>query len=187
MPSLGFYAAASDFPSILELVMVSAGCRVFEAYSRPGETLRELASVAAALEVAADAPLTQLSLYAPGSGGEFRIDRFALNADAHPPALWREEVVGWGLIQLILQRERERGLGPSMTSHNSLKRAEKWSPIYPDYPPVEPWSFAEVTRVSARINRTIRNQLAVARAGSRPILPGAQALVQAGTTTLLSI
>ncbi len=189
MPNLDFYAARPDLDAVLAFVLGAAGCEVFESYSVPGKGLRRFKTLQDVLEVfdGARSQSVELMLYSPSMRGRYRISRIDLKPKALAATPWRETIEGWGLIQLSLRGVREGALPPSHTNHNTEVRALKWEPSYPHFPPLAEWDFTEVTRVSRRINTYIRDTLAVARSGSRPILAGAQALIQGGAVTLRAV
>lgn len=183
VPNLDFFAARPDLDALLGFVFNESECRVFECYSIPGRPLVEFASTAEALQAfdhGANAHLG-LMLYTQAMKGRCSIRRIDLNRDLFPDTPWRETIEGWGLIQLDLVGVRNGRLDHCHTNHSSEARARAWAATCPARCPVEEWDFAAVSRVSNRINRHIRTRLAVAKLGSRPVLPAAQALFAAGT------
>ena len=91
----------------------------------------------------------------------------------------RFESHGLGAIQLYLGNIQERRLWCSHANHNTEKRARKWVSAEDDPGAIDSWDWTAVTRISSRVNRCIR-RLAVARLGTRPILPSANAWHQDG-------
>jgi hypothetical protein len=183
VPHLAFYAALDDAALIMEFVFRE--CRVFEGYSTPDSPIRDFANpleLRTALAERGPGGL-DLMLYSPSMKGEFVVERFELKPGAIPGKSWRERISGWGLIQLELIGVREGKLRPSFTNHNTASRARAWSVTYPEVPTVEAWDFEEVTRISRRINRHIAG-LGVRTVGSRPILPAADAMANAGDIVL---
>jgi hypothetical protein len=183
MPRLGFYAAADDVLPVMGFVFQE--CRVFEGYSEPDEPLRSFASpeqVHDALERRGRDGLG-LMLYSPAMKGRFTVNRFALAPGAVPGKSWREQILGWGLIQMEWAGLGDSALPPSVTNHNSGKRARAWEQGDARIPPVDAWDFREVARLSRRINRHIAS-LGVRKHGSQPILPGADALLKSGAVVL---
>jgi hypothetical protein len=124
-----------------------------------------------------------LMIYSPSMKGQFTIERFDLKPGAIPGKSWRERISGWGLIQMELGKARNGVLTPSVTNHNTEKRARAWEQTYPSIPPLQGWDFVEVTRISRRINRHITS-LGVRREGPRPVLPGAEAMQKSGGIVL---
>ena len=186
MPNCDFYAAGDDVGRIVEFVLRETSCRVFELSSAPGRRLQEFTSVAALAAVRKPRqtwpPL--LTLWPMSANETLRIRRttFALKGQRRS---WREELEGWGLIQLYFSSVQGRSLSPSHTNHNTAARAAKWYPTYPELGKPSAWDFAAVTRESSRINRFIRS-LAVDRLGSRIVLPGAAALFEVGVEASLN-
>jgi len=171
---------------LLDFIIQQTGCDVFESYSALNRPLVQFSSSAAILEAfdGAGGVNLGLMLYAPEMRGRFRIRRFDLSRDLFPDEPWRETIEGWGLIQLELAGVRAGRLGHCHTNHNSETRAFRWEPTYPDFPPVSEWNFKAVTSISSRINRHVRGKLAVSKIGSRPVLAGAQALLDSGIVIL---
>ena len=186
MPNCDFYAADDDHRLIIEFVLAETSCRVFELSSEANEKLRKFRSFAelqSAKRKGVWPPL--LNLWSVSANPKVKVEKTKFAATKTRPAWTREELQGWGPIQLYLESPREGELRPSHTNHNSKKRAERWAPTYPEQPSVGGWDFATVNRESGRINRFIR-KLAVGKVGSRVVLPGAQALFVAGTQPRLN-
>lgn len=183
MPHLAFYATADDIALIMEFVLQE--CRVFESFSVPDSPLRSLTSpleVRDAFEQGGPGGLG-LMLHAPAMKGELVVERFQLKPNAIPGKSWRENISGWGLIHMEFNAPHGTTLWPSFTNHNSESRARAWEPTYPQLPPVAAWDFREVARISRRINRHIAG-LGIRKEGPRPILPGVEAMVKAGSIVL---
>lgn len=100
--------------------------------------------------------------------------RYELNPGALGDATFRFACEGWGLIQLFLRTPRDGQLPVSHTNHNSAARARAWAPTYPELGDPDLWDWRQVARASRRLNRHIQG-LAVAKDGSRPVLPAAYA------------
>jgi hypothetical protein len=183
VPHLAFYATPDDVASIMDAVL--GECRVFESYSVPDESLREFSSVSDIRDalVSYERQGFGLMLYAPSMKGAFVIERIHLKPGAIKGKSWREKISGWGLIQVAFGGVRGATLKPSLTNHNSERRARAWSNTVPALPPVDDWDFKEVTRISRRINRHIAGQ-AVRKQGARHVLHGADRLVAAGPVIL---
>lgn len=188
MPNCNFYAAGSDFVAILTFIFAETGCRVFESYSPFDQELVEFhcpEEIAARYPIGAcqaDAPSVLLRLLAPGAGGKITFKRIKLKPSTG--ATFRYTAEGWGFIHLHLGGVSPKGLVPSNTNHNSEKRATAWHPTCPELGPVDGWNWVEITRTSNQINRYIRNKLAVAKIGTRAVLPDAQAQLADGLRPL---
>jgi hypothetical protein len=181
MPNCDFYAAGDDHRLIIEFVLAETSCRIFELSSEANKKLREFRSFAELQSTKRNASWPSLlNLWPVSSNPKVKIEKQKFAATKTHPAWTREALQGWGTIQLYLESPREGGLRPSHTNHNSKKRAEKWAPIYPEGTSTGEWDFDAVNRESGRINRCIR-RLAVGKIRSRVVLPGAQALFEAGT------
>ena len=158
---------------------------MFESYSAPDEPLRAFATpgeVRNAFERSSVAGL-RLMIYSPSMKGRFTIERIDLEPGAIPGKSWREQISGWGLIQMNFGGVRNGSLAPSVTNHNTEKRARAWEQTYPTLPALESWDFREVTRISRRINRHIAS-LGIRKEGPRPVLPGAETMRENGAVVL---
>ncbi len=93
---------------------------------------------------------------------------------------YRYAMEGFGLVQLDLSvpRDNRRFLDNSHTNHYSQKRAEE-SAAHNAIGSLDEWDFKRITSFSSRLNREIRKR-AVAKLGSRPVLPGAFAEWKSG-------
>lgn len=181
MPNCDFYAAGDDFHLLVDFVLRETSCRVFELSSRPNKRVREFRSADALVALQRRGVLWPplLVLWPVSANASVRFRRVNVAAQGRRGAWWREEPEGWGLIQLYLVGPRGRSLSPSHTNHDTAARAGRWRSTYPELEAPSSWDFGAVTRESSRLNRFIRAQ-AVAKLGSRPVLPGAAALFEAG-------
>jgi hypothetical protein len=181
MPNLDFYAAGSDRDAVVDLIFSQPGCRIFESYSRPSQDIVEFTSPDHLRAALRSEPVVgqDLMQIAPPQA-PFQIRRFALRPELCHGHTFRHTIEGWGLIQFHLGGTGPDGVIGSHTNHNSVARARAWEPTYPDWPGVEQWDWKSVAFVSSRLNRMIR-KLAVAKIGSRPVLPSAAALIASGT------
>ncbi len=186
MPNCDFYAAGDDTQPIMEFILRETSCRVFELNSAPGRRLSEFTSFAelAAVRKPRQAWPPLLTLWPMSANANLRIRRSTVAMKGQRRS-WREELEGWGLIQLYFGAVQGRSLSPSHTNHNTAARAAKWRATYPELGKPSAWDFAEVTRESSRINRFIRS-LAVDKLGPRLVLPGAKALFMVGVEASLN-
>lgn len=188
MPNCNFYATPDDHEGLLTWLLADGACDIYELASDVGQPLKRFRSAA---EVRAQFErrypgggqwrAVHLQLYVLGAGPPFIPTRVAFEADADDDATFRDEAEGWGLVQLYLGGLSGGGtrLEDSRTNHNTLKRAETWSDTLPELGEVAAWDFAKITAFSSRLNREIRKR-AVAKIGSRVLLPGALELWNAG-------
>lgn len=179
MPNCNFYALQSDLETVLGFVFDKSGCRVFESYSEYGKSLCEFRSVAQLKEryplghCRGTAPSVLLMLL-PESAGDLVVEQIPKER-VRPDEPVRFSAGGWGLIALQLGGESPKGIVASHTNHNSEKRALAWHGTYGDvYGPPSAWNWPLVESASRRINSFVR-KAAVAKAGSRPVLPAAAA------------
>lgn len=191
MPNCDFYAARGDFEPILRFVFERMDCRVFETYSPFDHELREF-SCLEELADNADSKLGNCSNNKPSfflmlwpikASDQVRIRRIELDPVARL-GKHRHTVEGWGLISLQLGGLAEAKLHPSHTTHNSENRAKKWADSYENtMGDPSAWNWEVVTRTSAKLNRHIRS-LAIAKIGSRPVLPEAKEALDAGARAM---
>ncbi len=181
MPNCDFYAAPGDYESILRFVFEDLDCRVFEAYSRIDNELREFFGPAEIVELpelgVGEAPCS-LVLWPVVASRKVEICRIDLASSANLGS-HRYMVRGWGLIQLDLGGFSRKGLHRSHTNHNTEKRALKWYLAEEGMGHPSEWEWPIVTGTSSQLNRKIRG-LARAKHGSRPILPAAKILLDSG-------
>lgn len=173
MPNLDFYASGQDHRDILDFVFASGECRVFELTSKPDRTIVEFSQLDQVFSHYAQGESLLLQLLPLQSQGTAVFREHPLNAGALGSATFRFVCEGWGLIQLYLESPRQNQLRPSHTNHNSLARALRWAPTYPELGDPTLWQWPEVLRFSRRLLRGI-SKLAVNKQGSRPILKHAQ-------------
>ncbi len=185
MPNCDFYAVGADFEAVLGFVFADASFRVYESYSPYGHELAEFRAID---EVARRYPLGRCDVNSPSvllqlapilAGGEVKAERIELLLEGRES--FRYTASGWGLIQLYLGGVSPTGIVLSHSNHNSEARARAWEPTdRGKMGSVAAWNWQEVTRASSRLNRHIR-KTALAKVGSRPVLPQAAALLASGT------
>lgn len=190
MPNAGFYATHRDAAAILDFALETMGCRVLDAYSEPDCELREYtasADVLAAYPEAAPpgaAPRAiHLALWRPDFGPEPSVRRIEFRPGAVAGHTHRYVAEGWGLVDLQISVVRAGRLSPSSLAANSEARALKWADTNTDrFEPVDVWHWPAIARALRQLQYHIGRRLAVGKRGSRPILHGAAAAVQAGIT-----
>jgi hypothetical protein len=173
MPNCDFYAAPDDHEPLLTWLFADGACHVYELYSDFEQPLKRFASAAEVLSQFERCypsgerwHSVHLQLYVLGASPPFRSERIALNPNACNGATFRYTAAGWGLIQLYLSAPNRKGLENSHTNHSNRRRAEAHGMRG------NAWDFERITAFSSRLNRQIRKQ-AVAKLGSRVVLPGA--------------
>ena len=181
MPSFQFYAAPPDRESVVAFALDSLACRVFESFSSYDAPLRELeVSDLASLSTAESVPHCQLAVWSPSFRAEPKRRRIEFAAGAVPGHSHRFVLEGWGLVHLQFPAMKNGALSPSRLAFNSEARARKWeSTEATRLGAIAAWDWNAV----ADIGRTLRNHIArraVAKAGARPILPGAHERVREG-------
>jgi hypothetical protein len=189
LPNCDFYAASGDFEPILRFVFDDLRCRVLEAYSDFDKDLREFSSFAEIVKATNlgdcrnSTPSCFLVLWPVEASDQVRIRRFKLNPSSGL-GTHRHVAEGWGLISLQFGGLRKMELHPSHTNHNTEKRATKWADtLGHSMGDPKSWNWNVVTRTSEKLNRRIRS-LAVAKMGSRSVLPAAKLAFDAGARAL---
>ena len=187
MPNCDFYATASDIEDVLNFVFGLEGIAIFEHYSPFDQSLVQFHSPADISRRYADtgvckgnAPSVLLAICPVSHMENKQVKRITLKPGKASGASFREVIEGWGLIQLQIGGVGPKGIVHSHTNHNSEARAKKWESTYPDLGPVADWDFRLVSSISGRINRHIRDNLAVTKIGSRPVLEDAKARIDSG-------
>lgn len=183
MPLCQFYALGSDRDAIVDFVFSQPGWRLLERYSEYDQPLRAFPTRADVVRAFSPSGHAQLCLSCDAMGGRVSHRRITLEPGAVPGATFRYVAEGSGLIQLLFKPVQRNRLSPSSTDHNSERRARRYAVTADELAEVAAWSWAEVTRVSSKLNRFIR-RIAVDKTGSRPILPAAAAAVSSGELTL---
>jgi hypothetical protein len=186
MPNCDFYAAGTDHRTVLDFLLSDGTCDIYELASRFEQPLKQFRSLSEFEEHYAISDWAKgstetmlLQIYAHGAAGRFVVRRVDLIPESCNGATFRYNGEGWGLVQLYLEPPRERQLHNSHTNHNSPERAAAWSDVTDHIGSPSEWNWARVSSFSGRLNRFIRS-LAVAKQGSRPILPDAAALRSEG-------
>lgn len=190
MPNLDFYAGKNDLEAVLTFVFEGLDCRVFESYSAYDSELIEFESpnqLRSRKDFGFCSRLTQstrLQLWPVKSSENVRIRKIQFDPMKVKGATYRHCLEGWGLIQLYLGGLNEMGVVHSHTNHNSKKRALRWSDtLRQRLGDPGDWGWDVVEAQSRKLNRHIR-KLAVAKLGSRPVLPHAQQLVESGASCI---
>lgn len=187
MPNCDFYAIPEDHKEILKWIFLDGSCEVYELASDFEKPLRQFLDPEEVIsQFDRQHPdgekwrMVHLQLNVIGAGPPFSPRRVSLDPDACGGATFRFTADGWGLIQLYLASPKSDHLESSHTNHNSKKRAERWSSTDSDSGGPDAWEFARISSFSSRLNRQIR-KARIAKIGSRPVLPGAVRLWDAGT------
>jgi len=181
MPSFQFYAAPPDRESVVAFALDSLACRVFEAYSAYDAPLRELeTSELASLRAAGGVQDYQLAVWSPAFRAEPKRRRIEFAAGAVSGHSHRFALEGWGLVHLQFTAIQNDTLSPSRLAFNSEARARKWeSTEITRLGAIAAWDWTAVADIARRLRNHIA-RTAVAKAGARPVLPGAYERVREG-------
>lgn len=173
MASIYFYATRTDLLEVLEFLFAETDVRVFEAYSRLNQTVREFGSIEdlrAQDPAAASHGKLHLRLCSPSvtSGPAFR--RFELNPgvgggyrfSVEDPSIIR--IVEGGIRSDI---EQEPLYWSEIANWNEAGARQRSAYSDADLDQI---NWQELVRLSSRIQRFIRSNLTAASFGTRPIL-----------------
>jgi hypothetical protein len=186
MPNCDFYAVEDDLINVLDVVFSQADCRIFEMYSPFGQELMEFRTTQDISDrytlgkCQGNSPSVMLQLLPNNARGQVKIEKVTLKPEKCGGHTFRYKASGWGLIQLYLGGVSSAGIVHSHTDHNSEKRAKAWEATYPEMGPASNWDWKAITLFSSRLNRIIRNKLAVTKEGARVVLPHAMELINNG-------
>jgi hypothetical protein len=187
MPNCDFYAAGGDFRIVLDFVFEQPGWILVELASVPDQPLRRFESSQALLDAYdLEQSYAYMHLYAPELSGGISERAITFRPGAVGDAKGRTVSEGWGLIQLYLSGSQGGLIRLSHTNHNSETRARSWERTHPELGLVSAWDWREVSRASSRLNRHIRRS-AVAKSGSRVVLPEAATRAAQGVELLLNM
>jgi hypothetical protein len=95
------------------------------------------------------------AIYYPESKGHFYKEKVTINPDKCNGATYRHSANGWGLVQLQIDL-REKPIAGVRVAANTAKRAETWSPTYPELKDPSLWDWKYVEKQSRRIIRVLR-------------------------------
>jgi hypothetical protein len=189
--SLTFFALREDLLSVLEFLVAETGARAFEAYSAFDRELRDFDSVEAidrTFRLGVDEHGTGsepfLQLWWPEVCPAPRIERITLKPGAVPGHSFRHTARGWGLAQLQCGGEYSRGEPTITASHfGHFSEAGARQKGYEESGSDAAVDWAALQRVSQRVQRRLRTQLAGGRVPRRgPVLHAAAAKARAGWT-----
>jgi hypothetical protein len=180
MANLNFFAAVDDHQAIVDFILSETDARIFEAHSESDQKIREFKSfqeLDRAYRVGTDnhhsVVVFLLQLWSPSVVSKFDLEHTSTDAKAagrHKAQYSADELAS---MQLYLEIPREHIIAASHFGHNSEKRARNWG-----YKRGVNWETLE--KISNKIQRHIRNRLAVAKAPERPVLPAAYDLFRKG-------
>ncbi len=180
MANLDFFAANPDFEGVFDYLFSETDFRVFESYSRFGQTLREYTSfpeLCAAYQIGDDEHgngyAAVLKLWSPSVMQSPQIERIKLRPDKCEGFTFRFKISGFGLVQLCLGGVHARIVTQSHYGHFSERGAARWG----DVSSVD-WSA--LSKLSGRVQRHVRRKLGVAKVPGKPVLAGAFDLFKEG-------
>lgn len=187
--TLTFFAVREDLLALLEFLFGETDVRVFEAYSAFDRELREFDSadsIDRAFRLGVDEDGTRstpfLQLWWPEVCPPPRIERITLKPGAVPGHSFRHTANGWGLAQLQCGGEHSRAEPTITASHfGHFSEAGAREKGYVESGPDAPVDWPALQRVSQRVQRRLRTQLAGGRVRGRgPVLRAAAAKARAG-------
>jgi hypothetical protein len=187
--SITFFAVREDLLALLEFLVADTGARVFEASSAFDRELREFGSadtIDGAFRLGVDEDGTRstpfLQLWWPEVCPPPRIERITLTPGAVPGHSFRHMARGWGLAQLQCGGEHLREEPTITASHfGHFSEAGAREKGYVESGRDAPVDWPALQRVSQRVQRRLRTQLAGGRVRGRgPVLRAAAAKARAG-------
>lgn len=182
MANVDFYALKEDLRGLMHFIYEETDLRVFESYSEPDAVLREFRTfreLSEAFEIGMDEHGhgygVLLQLWSASVTKDVNIVRFELKQTKKRPHKFRHRISGIGLIQLYLGGQHKNLITHSHYGHWSEAGARQRAGGNADA--VDWKTFSQL---SGRIQRHIRNKIAVAKVMGRPILPAAFEEVRRG-------
>ena len=186
MPNFDFYGVGQDHKVILDFILSLNDCDVYELSSpvdqsiaqfRTSEDVRNWYQIKS-WDIGADQSIL-LQIYPRAARGEIHFEKILFSSQYNGPGKFRYTTVGWGLIQLYLEPQRNHRLSPSHTNHKSEKRARAWEHTCPNLGLVANWNWPSVERWSRRLNRFIQ-RCSTAKVNNRVVLAAAKQLNDRG-------
>jgi hypothetical protein len=182
MANVDFYAVKEDIRGLMHFLYEETDLRVFESYSEPEKELREFRrfqELWEAFEADTDpygrSPQVLLQLWSPSVTQDVQITRIELKPTRRYPFTFRYRISGVALIQLYLAKPSGDVIADSHYGHWNEAGARQRSGGNAD---AVDWSV--LSKLSGRIQRHLRNKMAVAKVCGRPILPAAFGALQGG-------
>jgi len=179
MASVDFYALEGDLQKLIEFILGETDFRIFESYSRFDSELREFRTfeeLAAAFTIGRNSNdrglQILLKLWSPSAMERVSFERINLKVPGHT---FRYRINGIGLIQFYLGGVFDERITNSSYGHwnQPLVRHRETGEA-------DTVDWTTLNRLSGRVQRFIRNKMAVAKVGTRPILPEAFSAYQRG-------
>ncbi len=174
MANLDFYALGDDLRGLFQFLYSETDVVVYELASEHDRAARRFASLAELERVFSLGAYRagHLQLWSPSVMARPGIRRIELKVPGHS---FRYAVEGAGLIQLYLDGSRDGIIYHTHYGHWNEAGARERS-IHP----ADDCDWRALSKLSGRIQRHIRNKLAVAKLYARPILHHAFGAIQQG-------
>lgn len=151
------------FEKFAEPMFAQQELRVSETYASLGCKLRRFKSAAELAKhahgIAADErDLLLVSLWQDGSGPAPLVTRTPLALAEGEEGSFRDQLKGWGLIQLQFSRQPafRKLFGSCRLSVNSQRRAKTWHATYPELGPPEAWNWKAIEAFARRLGRALQ-------------------------------
>ena len=146
--------------AVASAIFAVASPSVLEAYSEPDQELRRFCSREellgyVAAKRAACSSLVHLAVWYPEMLGQVEVTRFSLDPTKCDGHTFRYRADGWGLIFVQLHLAASAATSSSVSA-NSLARAERWAPTFPELQPPSSWAWQAVSRHTRRLTRALR-------------------------------
>jgi len=184
--TLDFFADAADKMELLNFIFAETPLHVYDHYSVYGEEIREYHSIndiTSCFDLQnGGANSAAFQLWSETFKAKPVFQKISLNPKYCNGHTFRYATGGWGLIQLYFGGIQHGCLHHSHIGHFSEKGALKNEGITKEYGKVSSWDWKEVESIGNKLRYHISKKLAVNKAGSEPILKGAEELRLGGTT-----
>ena len=181
MAGIAFYALREDVRSLIHEILEETDLRIFESYSRYDSDLREFRSFSdlsdafpLGTDVNGHGSAVLLQLWSPSVTPTVQFERIPLKLHGHS---YRYRIDGVGLIQLYFGGQHDQTITASHYGHWTEAGARQRA-----VGDVGAVNWSALALLSGRIQRRIRNKLAVAKVHGCPILPTAFGAIQEGLT-----
>lgn len=187
MSSKNFFATPDDFAKVLDFA-IEIGFTLYPYGSAPGEEVQAFADTEAAMNYYWKDVFPRsftVQLWHPDMQAEPIFQRYEHPQDNS----FRYVVEGWGLIQLDLglSNSLSKYIRSSSFAHNSESRALHWESTYHDrLGDAASWDWKAIEKLSSKLKNHINKKLAVEKADSWGVLPGAAQLRKEGYKLMLN-
>ena len=181
MPNCNFYAIDKDYEDILDFVFKELDCEVYQKQSEPNSEIVKFSNSAEVIKYydlknfsTASKKSAHLVLWPTKASKNFSITRIPMRSKKAKPGAYRFRAEGWGVIQLELNGNSEKGLVHSHSNHNTEKLAlAKEAELKSMLGRVKSWNWIVVNNTSGHLNNFIKYK-STKKDGNKFVLPKAE-------------